>query len=49
MNQLGRSVYAICKEEDEKDVKEIFNSYEPEIKVFNLSINMMRPNILNKK
>ncbi|MBY8984438.1 MAG: hypothetical protein KGD65_05195 [Candidatus Lokiarchaeota archaeon] len=49
MNQLGRSVFAICKEEDEKDVKEIFNSYKPEIKVFNLSINMMGPNILNKK
>jgi pantoate kinase len=49
MNQLGRSVFAVCKEEDEKDVKEIFNSYGPRIKVFNLSINAKGPYILNKK
>jgi pantoate kinase len=49
MNQLGRSVFAICKEEDEKNVKEIFYLYEPEIKVFNLSINMKGLSILYTK
>ncbi|MHA2181518.1 MAG: pantoate kinase, partial [Promethearchaeota archaeon] len=47
MNQLGRSVFAICKEEDEKDVREILNSYKPEINVFTLSINPKGPFILN--
>ena len=49
MNQLGKSVFAICKEENEKDVIEIFNSYKPEIKVYRLSINTSGPQILNKK
>jgi len=49
MNQLGRSVFAICKEEEEKIVREIFYSYKPEIKVFNLSINRRGPYILNTK
>ena len=49
MNQLGKSVFAICKEENEKDVKEIFNSYKSKIKVFNLLINTRGPHILNKK
>jgi pantoate kinase len=49
MNQLGRSVFAICKEEEEKDVREIFYSYKPEIKDFNFSINMRGPRILNNK
>jgi pantoate kinase len=49
MNQLGRSVFAICKEEDEKNVREILLSYEPEIKVFNLSISGRGIHILNKK
>jgi len=49
MNQLGRSVFAICKEEEEKNVREIFYSYKPEIKVSNLSINMRGPYILNTK
>jgi len=39
MNQLGRSVYAICKEENEEQVLEIFNSYHPKIKINNLYIN----------
>ncbi len=49
MNQLGRSVFAICKGEDEEHVKEIFYLYEPEIKVFNLSINMKGLSILYTK
>ena len=49
MNQLGRSVYAICKKENEREVMEIFNTYKPEINVFNLSINKMGPNIKNNK
>lgn len=49
MNQLGRSVYAICKEENEREVMEILNTYKPEISVFNLSINKIRPLIRNNK
>jgi pantoate kinase len=49
MNQLGRSVSAICEGEDEKNVREILLSYEPEIKVFNLSISGRGIHILNKK
>ncbi len=46
MNQLGRAVYVICKEEIVSKVLEIFNSYKPEIKVYNLSINNSGPRIL---
>ena len=46
MNQLGRSVYAICKKENEKEVMEIFNTYKPEIDIYNLSINRMGPKII---
>ncbi|MHA1986173.1 MAG: pantoate kinase [Promethearchaeota archaeon] len=49
MNQLGRSVFAICKEEEEKSVSEIFCSYKPKIEVFNLSINMRGPYIVSTK
>ncbi|MBY8991645.1 MAG: hypothetical protein KGD58_12915 [Candidatus Lokiarchaeota archaeon] len=49
MNQLGRSVYAICKKENEREVMEIFDTYKPEINVFDLSINKMGPNIKNNK
>jgi pantoate kinase len=38
MNQLGRSVYAICKKEDERKVVEIFESFQPEIKIFKSTI-----------
>lgn len=38
MNQLGRSVYAICKKKDEKKVLEIYESFHPEIKIFKSSI-----------
>jgi pantoate kinase len=39
MNQLGRSVYAFCKKDKERDVVEIFNTYKPYITLFNLTIN----------
>ena len=39
MNQLGRSVYAFCKKEKEKEVFEIYNTYKPDIKTFTLTIN----------
>ncbi|MFX1499315.1 MAG: pantoate kinase [Promethearchaeota archaeon] len=38
MNQLGRSVYAICKKKDESKVLEIFESFHPEIEIFKSSI-----------
>jgi pantoate kinase len=47
MNQLGNSVYAICKKEDEGEINEIFESYKPKIKIFNSSINLNGPRILN--
>ncbi|MFX0028965.1 MAG: pantoate kinase [Candidatus Hermodarchaeota archaeon] len=49
MNQLGRSVYAICKKENEKEVMEVFNTYKPEIDIYNLSINKMGPRIIDKR
>jgi len=39
MNQLGRSVYAFCKKGKEKKVFEVYNTYKPEIKIFELTIN----------
>ncbi|MFX1324152.1 MAG: hypothetical protein ACFE8N_04290 [Promethearchaeota archaeon] len=49
MNQLGKSVYAICTEEHEGKILEIFDSYRPNIKIFNLSINLKGPQILKSK
>ncbi|MFW9987472.1 MAG: pantoate kinase [Candidatus Odinarchaeota archaeon] len=39
MNQLGRSVYAICRKSDEKEVLDIFKSYKPNIEIFNTRIH----------
>ena len=39
MNQLGRSVYAFCKEGDLKEVIERFESYKPNVKIFDSVIN----------
>ena len=39
MNQLGRSVYTFCKKGKEKEVFEIFNTYKPFIKTFEVKIN----------
>lgn len=38
MNQLGRSVYAICRKEREKEVLSVLESYKPEIEVYITSI-----------
>jgi pantoate kinase len=38
MNQLGRSVYVFCKKGKEKKVFEVYNTYKPEIKTFDLKI-----------
>ena len=39
MNQLGRSVYAMCLKENEKEVLDIFESYKPDIEPFITSIH----------
>jgi pantoate kinase len=43
MNQLGRSVFAICKIKDAEKVIEILETYKPEIKIFNLAFNENNP------
>lgn len=47
MNQLGRSVYTICKEQQVKEVIEILNTYKPEIAIYDLSINKNGPRIID--
>ncbi len=49
MNQLGRSVYAICKKSEEKKVIETFDVFKPEISIYTSSINKKSPKILPKK
>ena len=49
MNQLGRSVYAIGYEEKVKEMIEVFETYEPKIEIFNLSIDSRYPRILRFK
>ena len=46
MNQLGRSVFAICKTKDVKKTNDIFETYKPEIKIFNLEIDENKLTIL---
>lgn len=48
MNQLGRSVYAMCRKKNEKEVIDVFNSFKPEIKIHHLSINQNSLQIFNK-
>jgi len=38
LNQLGKSVFAMCRKKDIKDVMAIFNNYQEEDKIFNLHI-----------
>ncbi|MFX1380030.1 MAG: hypothetical protein ACFFA4_13145 [Promethearchaeota archaeon] len=47
MNQLGRSVFAICKTESQQKVLDIFESFKPDIKIFNTSIH--KNNSINLK
>ncbi|MFX0032391.1 MAG: hypothetical protein ACFE8E_04905 [Candidatus Hodarchaeota archaeon] len=42
MNQLGRSVYSLCKREDEGKVLDIFESFRPKIKIFKSTIRKSR-------
>ncbi|MFX1337097.1 MAG: pantoate kinase [Promethearchaeota archaeon] len=46
MNQLGRSVYAICEKSDQKKVLETFDGFKPEIKIYISAINKNRPRFL---
>jgi pantoate kinase len=46
MNQLGRSVYAICRKNKEKEVLDILESYKPEIEIYNTSIHNIKSNFL---
>ena len=48
MNQLGRSVYAICKNHKVKDVLDVFESYSPNIRCSMTSIYEKNPISLNK-
>jgi pantoate kinase len=42
MNQLGRSVYAICRKKNENEVLNVMESYKPEIKMFSTSIQQKK-------
>ncbi|MGV9174147.1 MAG: pantoate kinase [Promethearchaeia archaeon] len=46
MNQLGRSVYAICKGSNQEKVIRTFKSFKPEAKIYNLTINKSGPKFL---
>ncbi|MFX1389692.1 MAG: hypothetical protein ACFE9Z_06480 [Promethearchaeota archaeon] len=48
MNQLGRSVYAICKKDNEKRVLDVFESFKPEIKIFTTMIHGKKAIYLKK-
>ncbi|MFW9818561.1 MAG: pantoate kinase [Candidatus Thorarchaeota archaeon] len=49
MNQLGRSVYAICRKEKENEVLNVMESYKPELKTFSTHIQQNKSILLNKK
>lgn len=48
MNQLGRSVYSICRKENESDVLDILESYKPNVEVFITSIHEKKSIIFKK-
>ncbi|MFX0026686.1 MAG: pantoate kinase [Candidatus Hermodarchaeota archaeon] len=48
MNQLGRSVYAICKKTDESKVLEVFECYLPKIRIFISSIRESKKILLKR-
>ncbi len=48
MNQLGRSVFTIFKNEKEKDIYEVIKSFEPEVQTFNTTINNKKTTIFRK-
>ncbi|MFX0073078.1 MAG: pantoate kinase [Candidatus Hermodarchaeota archaeon] len=48
MNQLGRSIFACCKETEVNKVLEVFDCFKPEIETYNLYINKNKPIFLKK-
>jgi pantoate kinase len=49
MNQLGRSVYAICGKEKENEVLNVMESYKPELKTFSTHIQQNKSILLKIK
>ncbi|MFX0006672.1 MAG: pantoate kinase [Promethearchaeota archaeon] len=49
MNQLGRSVYAICGKEKENEVLNVMESYKPELKTFSTHIQQNKSILLKTK
>jgi pantoate kinase len=49
MNQLGRSVYAICGKDNENDVLNVMESYKPEISIFSTSLHQNKSILLRTK
>ena len=49
MNQLGRSVFAIGYEHNVNNILEVFESFQPGIKIFNLSVGNSYPRIIRQK
>ncbi len=47
MNQLGRSVFAICEKKESSKVMEILETYTPEITLIKTSINNKGPRIID--
>ncbi len=48
MNQLGKSIFALCDSKRVNDVVEIYESYKPQVKIFDLEICTSGPIILNQ-
>ena len=49
MNQLGRSVYAICRNKNDNKILDVFESYRPDIETFNTSIHKSKSICLENK
>jgi pantoate kinase len=49
MNQLGRSVYAICEIKNENEVLNVMESYKPELKTFSSHIQQNKSILLKTK
>ncbi|TFG06759.1 MAG: hypothetical protein EU539_06805 [Promethearchaeota archaeon] len=43
MNQLGRSVFAFCKNKDVSKVLEVYNCFKPEIRIYKSNVNEIKP------
>ncbi len=49
MNQLGRSVYSICRKENESEVLNLLESYKPNVEIFITSIHEKKSITFKKK